>query len=77
MVQIKQKRGAGVKKPSPRRFWCGYMDYELITRVSQAIAAKAEADAKQKLPSSGLRCDVQEMFPNESYVLFTKVSFLT
>jgi len=23
MVRIKQKRGTGVKNPSPRSFWCG------------------------------------------------------
>ena len=42
----------------------------------QAIAAQAEAKAKESQPASGLRCDVQEMFPNETYVLFTQERLL-
>jgi hypothetical protein len=47
-----------------------------VRDCTQAIAAKAEAAAKEKDPSSGVRCDVQEMFPNESYVLFTQERLL-
>lgn len=45
-----------------------------VRDCTQAIAAKAEADAKKRQSSSGIRCDVQEMFPNQTYVLFTQVS---
>ena len=40
-----------------------------VRDCTQSIAAKAEAAEKEKDPNSGVRCDVQEMFPNESYVL--------
>ena len=47
-----------------------------VRDCTQAIAAEAEAAAKAQQPSRGVRCDVQEMFPNESYVLFTQERLL-
>lgn len=48
-----------------------------VRDCTQAIAARAEAEAKAKdAQVSGVRCDVQEMFPNESYVLFTQERLL-
>ena len=39
-----------------------------VRDVRQEIAQKAQTDAGNE---GGIRCDVQEMLPNESYVLFT------
>ena len=47
-----------------------------VRDCTQAIAAEAEAAAKEQQPAGGLRCDVQEMFPNETYVLFTQERLL-
>ena len=47
-----------------------------VRDCTQAIAAKAEAEAKEQQADAGVRCDVQEMFPNETYVLFTQERLL-
>ena len=37
----------------------------------EAVSGGSESESENDSSSSGIRCDVQEMLPNESYVLFT------